>query len=69
MSKSDKTPETAVADRRSFLRLVGASAVGGGAAIAAGAAAAAPASEKPTPGGDYRESEEVKRYYDLAREY
>lgn len=69
MNKSDKTREAAVADRRNFLKLVGASAVGGGVVVAAGAAVAAPASEQPATGGDYRESEHVKRFYALSREF
>jgi hypothetical protein len=62
-------PNETKADRRSFLKLVGASAVGGGAALTAAGAASAKSAEEPAPGGDYRESEHVRRFYDLAREY
>ncbi|MEL6299270.1 MAG: formate dehydrogenase [Pseudomonadota bacterium] len=58
-------------DRRSFLKLAGASVVGTGAAAAAAVtgAQAAEAPAKPTADGDYHESAHVKRYYDLAREF
>lgn len=53
------------ADRRSFLKLVGAGAVTGGAALGATAASASEeTTEKP---GSYRETEHVKTYYDLAK--
>lgn len=55
-------------DRRSFLKLAGGSVVGGGAAamLVAGPAAAETEAE-PKPGQLYRESEHVKRYYELAK--
>lgn len=65
MTKATETK----ADRRSFLKLVGASAVGGGAALATTAASAARPADEPAPGGDYRETEHVRRFYDLAREF
>jgi hypothetical protein len=60
--KTDK----AVADRRNFIKLAGATAAGAGATVAAtGVASAAPA--KPTDGSQYRETAHVKAYYDSAR--
>jgi len=56
-------------DRRGFLKLAGASIIGGGPAVAAASGAAAADSEAPAPGGDYRLTESVKRCYDLAREF
>ena len=67
MKRSDDTKTGAVADRRSFLKLAGAGVVGAGAAVAVTAPAAAEA--KPETSSGYRESEHVKRYYALAREY
>ena len=61
--------EQVIADRRNFLKFAGASAVTGTAAVVgAGGVVAAPttADAKPTD-GQYRESEHVKRYYELAR--
>ena len=55
-----------VADRRGFLKLAGASAVTGG----TGAVAATPATAATEAGSKtalYRETEHVKRYYELAR--
>jgi hypothetical protein len=67
MKQMEKPAVTA--DRRAFLKLAGAGAVTGGAALvgasASGeAAAAAGADGKETL---YRETEHIKRYYDLAR--
>ncbi|MEM1397549.1 MAG: formate dehydrogenase [Pseudomonadota bacterium] len=65
MTKENETK----ADRRSFLKLIGASAVGGGAVVAASGAAVAGVKDEPAPGGDYRDSEHVRRYYGLARDF
>jgi hypothetical protein len=62
MHKSDEKP---VADRRSFLKLAGAGVVSGGAALAGDKPAEA-AQAKPAH-GLYRETEHIKRYYELAR--
>jgi hypothetical protein len=62
MQKSD---EKAVTDRRSFLKLTGAGLVTGSAALASGKAAEA-AEAKPAQ-RLYRETEHIKRYYELAR--
>ena len=58
--------EKADTDRRSFLKLasIGAAASGVAAATSVTAQAAEPA---PTGNGQYRESEHVKRVYELAR--
>ncbi len=56
------------ADRRSFLKLAGASVVGGGAAaIATVAGTGAAEAEAAKPGGLYRETEHVSTYYKLAK--
>jgi len=66
--KDDATGKSA--DRRSCLKLAGASLVGTGAAVTATGAAAAPAqTPKGTAAGDYHETAHIKRYYDLAREF
>ncbi len=63
----DKNAATPVADRRGFLKLAGASAVGIGATAVTGTTATAAEAAPATPTG-YHESEHVKRYYQLARE-
>jgi len=64
--KDDMTSKTA--DRRSFLKLAGASVVGGGAAAVATVAGASPAdSETLETGGLYKETEHVSTYYKLAK--
>ncbi|MCL4765218.1 MAG: formate dehydrogenase [Hyphomicrobiaceae bacterium] len=60
-----KTDEKAITDRRSFLKLAGAGVAAGGAAAAAGAPATA--AEDKSREGLYRETDHVKRYYELAR--
>ncbi|HRY06174.1 MAG TPA: formate dehydrogenase [Hyphomicrobiaceae bacterium] len=65
MKQSEK--KAADADRRSFLKLAGASVVGSGAALAATVTPAAAAGEPAADTGAYRESEHVKRYYELAK--
>ncbi len=56
-----------VADRRNFFKRAGATAVGVGATVAtAGVAAAKPAEARPAD-AMYRETDHVKRYYELAR--
>ena len=63
-----KKTEDGIADRRSFLKFAGASAVTGtAAAVCAGGVVAAPAAEAKPTDGDYRETDHVKRYYELAR--
>ncbi|MGD9669641.1 MAG: formate dehydrogenase [Hyphomicrobiaceae bacterium] len=56
------------ADRRSFLKLAGAGVVGSGAALAATVTPAAAAGEpSAADSGTYRETDHVKRYYELAK--
>ena len=56
----------AVADRRSFLKLAGAGAAAGGAALMTGDKKAEAGGAKPKT-GLYRETEHIRRYYELAR--
>jgi hypothetical protein len=59
--------EKVIADRRGFLKLAGAGVATGSAIVTgtAGEVKAAPADKKVD--GDYRETEHVRRYYELAR--
>lgn len=72
MSETKDQKQTTV-DRRGFLRTVGlgAGAAGAAAALAAGTAAAGVAEPTPDPAGKtdagYRETDHVRRFYDLAR--
>lgn len=68
MSASDTKKTSGTADRRGFLKMLGVSAATGGAALAA-KPAASQAAEQPRgkESGDYRETEHVKRYYELAK--
>lgn len=65
MKTGKRQVEDAVADRRSFLKLAGASAAAGGAALLPAAAVAAEGARETT--SLYRETEHVRRYYELAR--
>jgi hypothetical protein len=56
----------AVADRRSFLKLAGAGAAAGGAALVTGEQKAQAGETKAKP-SLYRETEHIRRYYELAR--
>jgi TAT (twin-arginine translocation) pathway signal sequence len=56
----------AVADRRSFLKLAGAGAAAGGAALVTGEKEARAGEAKARP-SFYRETEHIRRYYELAR--
>ena len=63
---TDKTQPPKSPTRREFFRKATAAAVG----AAAGTAIAPKASEaKDAPAKGYRESEHVKRYYDLAKKF
>ena len=55
-----------VTDRRSFLKLAGASAAAGSAAVVTGETPAQAGEAKPKP-SLYRETEHIRRYYELAR--
>jgi hypothetical protein len=57
----------AVADRRSFLKLAGAGAVLGSTTVATGGPAQAATEPADDGQGRYRETEHVRRVYDLAR--
>ena len=59
-----QSKKEAVADRRSFLKLAGAAA--GGAALMTGEKKAQASEAKPKT-GLYRETEHIRRYYELAR--
>lgn len=61
-----KQDDKVVTDRRSFLKLAGAGVAASGAAVAAGGPAAAAADSKQRE-SLYRETDHVKRYYELAR--
>lgn len=66
-TKAADTTTDPVADRRNFLKLAGATAAGAGAtATTAGVAAARPTEARPAD-AMYRETDHVKRYYELAR--
>ena len=66
--KQDKeqSQDGAVADRRSFLKLAGLGTVG---TVAAAASTVTAAAQEPAPkgNGQYRETEHVKRVYELSR--
>jgi hypothetical protein len=58
--------DRAIADRRNFIKLAGATAAGAGATIVtAGGVAASPA--QPAADALYQETAHVKRYYETAR--
>jgi hypothetical protein len=57
----------AVTDRRSFLKWAGASTAAAGAQLASGTKEAAAQTAQPKKPALYRESDHVKRYYQLAR--
>jgi hypothetical protein len=61
-----KTKTVPMADRRSFLKLAGAGAAAGGAALVSGDKEVAAAEVKS---GEtlYRETDHIRRYYELAR--
>ena len=52
-------------DRRDFLKLAGLGSVAGGAALVAGKDAAA--ADVDTSGRGYRETDHVRKYYELAK--
>jgi hypothetical protein len=61
-----KEQEGSTTKRRDFLRLAGASTVGGAAAAAIGATGAEAKIDDERPGG-YRETAHVKKVYELSR--
>lgn len=58
---------TRIADRRSFLKLAGAGVATAGGALAAGGSAAAAEKAPEKPGALYRETDHIRKYYELAR--
>ena len=65
MKKDKANAET---DRRSFLKLAGAGVVGTGAVAATAVVPAQAETQTPaTDGHGYRETEHVRRYYELAK--
>jgi hypothetical protein len=60
-----QTKKEAVADRRSFLKLAAAGTAAGGATLVSGEQA--DAAETKPKASLYRETEHVRRYYELAR--
>ncbi|MCB1505517.1 MAG: twin-arginine translocation signal domain-containing protein [Hyphomicrobiaceae bacterium] len=65
MKQSDKRP--AKADRRSFLKLAGAGVVGSGAALANAVVPAEAAEKTGADAQGYRETDHIRRYYELAK--
>jgi len=63
----DEKDKKAIADRRSFLKLAGLSAVSGGAALVADAKSGEVNAETRPVDALYRETDHVKRYYELAK--
>lgn len=61
--------EVAVGNRRNFLKFAGVGAVSAGGAVVGAAGVAAKTNDGASKPGDdlYRETEHVKRYYELAR--
>ncbi len=61
------TRDTGGADRRSFLKLAGFGALTGAAVLGAGKGGAEASEAKPENSGLYRETDQVKTYYESAR--
>jgi len=59
--------DSAIADRRSFLKLAGAGAVTGGAVLAGGKGVAEASTTADETGRLYKETDHIKTYYKLAR--
>jgi len=66
-SKLEQGKQEAVTDRRSFLKWAGAGTAAASAQLAGGSKAAAAQTAEPKKPALYRESDHVKRYYQLAR--
>lgn len=65
MKKDGKT--SATTDRRSFLKLAGAGVAGSGAAIATAVPPVEAATKLDANSAGYRETDHVRRYYELAK--
>lgn len=63
----NKEQEGTAAKRRTFLKLAGLGTIGGAAAAIAGTGAAEAKAAPETAGRGYRETEHVKKVYELAR--
>ena len=59
--------DSAIADRRSFLKLAGAGVVTGGAVLAGGKGVAEASTTADKTGRLYKETDHIKTYYKLAR--
>ena len=59
--------DSAIADRRSFLKLAGAGAVTGGAVLVGGKGVAEAGATAVKTGRLYKETDHIKTYYELAR--
>ncbi len=59
--------DSAIADRRSFLKLAGAGAVTGGAVLAGGKGVAEASTTADETGRLYKETDHIKTYYKLVR--
>lgn len=59
--------EQSVADRRSFMKMAGISAVAGGAALVSGKTPASADVAKDNADRLYKETDHIKTYYELAR--
>jgi len=64
---SDNEKKKANTDRRSFLKLAGLGAVSGSAALVTGTHTVEAAKDAKAAEGLYRETEHVRRYYELAK--
>ena len=62
----DRSEKKRVEDRRDFLKLASLGTLAGGAALATGSAAQAAVAEEDT-GSGYRETEHVRKFYELAK--
>ena len=62
----DRSEKKRVEDRRDFLKLASLGTLAGGAALATGSAAQAAVAEEAT-GSGYRETEHVRKFYELAK--
>lgn len=63
----DATTKSQPADRRDFLRMMSVGVVTGGAALTQSGVVQAATTETPVAHDGYRETDHVRRYYELAR--
>jgi hypothetical protein len=59
--------DRAIADRRGFLKLAGASAVAGGVALVSGSEQAEASTAAEKSDGLYKQTDHIRTYYELAR--